>query len=35
MKIIHIGYWKPQKYQLTCDRCGSIWECEELEVYTA
>ena len=35
MNIIHRGNWEPQKYQLTCNRCGSIWECDELEVYTA
>ena len=35
MKILYIGDWEPQKYKITCDRCGSIWECDELEVYTA
>lgn len=35
MKILYRGNWKPNKYQITCGRCGSIWECNELEVYTA
>lgn len=32
MKILYRGNWKPTKYKFTCDRCGSIWECDEREV---
>lgn len=35
MNILYRGNWKPPKYKFACGRCGSIWECDEREVYMA
>lgn len=32
MNILYRGNWKPPKYKFECDRCGSVWECEEHEM---
>ena len=32
MKILYRGDYKLPKYKFKCDRCGSVWECDENEV---
>ena len=32
MKILYRGNWTLPEYKFECDRCGSVWECEEHEV---
>ena len=32
MNILYRGIWQPPKYKFECDRCGSVWECDENEV---
>ena len=32
MKILYRGNYHPTSYRFKCDKCGTIWECEEHEV---
>lgn len=31
MNILYRGDYRPTVYRFKCDKCGTVWECEEQE----